>query len=122
MTVVQPDLQWGSRSWGTGDGVGRFVEKPRSEHWINGGFFCFEARVFAYVGADSVLSASRLASAAGDKLRAFRHAGFWVWMDTCKDAVILNDLWVRGEAPWPTGLPSGSGPRTEADPVARGGG
>jgi glucose-1-phosphate cytidylyltransferase len=26
--------------------------------------------------------------------------GFWECMDTYKDAVALNDLWARGEAPW----------------------
>ena len=34
------------------------------------------------------------------QLRAFRHEGFWDCMDTYKDAVVLNDLWASGEAPW----------------------
>jgi glucose-1-phosphate cytidylyltransferase len=33
-------------------------------------------------------------------LRAFRHEGFWDCMDTYKDAVLLNDLWAQGGAPW----------------------
>ena len=38
---------------------------------------------------------------AGDgQLRAFRHPGFWDCMDTYKDAVLLNDLWADGRAPW----------------------
>src|SRR4051794_25930696 len=41
MTVVQPRLQWGVAEL-AGDRVAGFVEKPRSEHWINGGFLCFE--------------------------------------------------------------------------------
>ena len=32
--------------------------------------------------------------------RAHRHEGFWDCMDTYKDAVVLNDLWASGEAPW----------------------
>ena len=40
-----------------------FVEKPRSEHWINGGFFCFEPGVFDYLGEDSVLEREPLAAA-----------------------------------------------------------
>src|SRR3954452_19486946 len=55
MTVVQPHLQWGVAELGEGERVDGFVEKPRSEHWINGGFFCFEAGALAYIGEDSVL-------------------------------------------------------------------
>ena len=38
--------------------------------------------------------------AAAGQLRAFRHTGFWECMDTYKDAVMLNDLWGGGKAPW----------------------
>ena len=34
------------------------------------------------------------------ELRAYRHEGFWDCMDTYKDAVVLNDLWSAGRAPW----------------------
>src|SRR4051794_1603250 len=36
VTVVQPQLQWGVAELGTDHKVEGFVEKPRSEHWING--------------------------------------------------------------------------------------
>jgi glucose-1-phosphate cytidylyltransferase len=101
MTVVQPHLQWGVAELGEGDRVDGFVEKPRSEHWINGGFFCFEAGALACIGEDSVLEREPLQRlAAAGELRAFRHEGFWDCMDTYKDAVVLNDLWAGGEAPW----------------------
>ena len=38
-----------------------FVEKPRSEHWINGGFFCFEPGALDYLDEDSVLEREPLA-------------------------------------------------------------
>ena len=42
MTVVRPELQFGIAEL-NGDGrVRGFREKPRTEHWVNGGFFCFE--------------------------------------------------------------------------------
>ena len=100
VTVVRPDLQWGVAEL-SGDEVTGFVEKPRSEHWINGGFFCFEPGVFDYLGPDSVLEREPLAGLAADgQLRAYRHEGFWDCMDTYKDAVVLNDLWAAGRAPW----------------------
>jgi len=101
MTVVRPHLQWGVAELGPDGQVEGFAEKPRSEHWINGGFFCFEAGAFGYLDKDSVLEREPLARLAADgQLRAHRHEGFWDCMDTYKDAVVLNDLWAGGEAPW----------------------
>jgi glucose-1-phosphate cytidylyltransferase len=101
MTVVRPNLQWGIAELGEDDTVAGFVEKPRSERWINGGFFCFEPEVLDYLEAESVLEREPLTRlAAAGKLRAYRHEGFWDCMDTYKDAVTLNDLWAGGEAPW----------------------
>jgi glucose-1-phosphate cytidylyltransferase len=101
MTVVRPELQFGVTDL---DGDGRvlgFREKPRSEHWINGGFFCFELAALAYLEPDSVLERAPLERLAADgQLRAHRHEGFWECMDTYKDAVQLNDLWASGAAPW----------------------
>jgi glucose-1-phosphate cytidylyltransferase len=101
MTVVQPELQFGVADL-NGDGVVRgFVEKPRSDHWVNGGFFCFEPEVLELLDEQSVLEREPLARlASSGELRAFRHEGFWECMDTYKDAVLLNDLWRSGLAPW----------------------
>jgi glucose-1-phosphate cytidylyltransferase len=101
VTVVQPRLQWGVAEIGADARVEGFVEKPRSEHWINGGFFCFEPGALDYIGEDSVLERQPLERLASDRqLAAFRHQGFWDCMDTYKDAVELNDLWSSGKAPW----------------------
>jgi glucose-1-phosphate cytidylyltransferase len=103
VTVVQPHLQWGVAELGDDDRVEGFVEKPRSEHWINGGFFCFEPGALAYLEETSVLERAPLQRLAADgQLSAHRHEGFWDCMDTYKDAVELNDLWASGDAPWPT--------------------
>jgi glucose-1-phosphate cytidylyltransferase len=100
VTVVRPNLQWGVAEL-DGDAVAGFVEKPRSEHWINGGFFCFQPGVFDYLDETSVLEREPLERLAVDgELRAYRHEGFWDCMDTYKDAVVLNDLWTSGRAAW----------------------
>jgi glucose-1-phosphate cytidylyltransferase len=101
MTVVRPELQFGVAELDGDDRVLGFREKPRSEHWINGGFFCFEPGVLDYLGPSSVLEREPLEGLAGDgQLRAYRHTGFWDCMDTYKDAVLLNDLWASGNPPW----------------------
>jgi glucose-1-phosphate cytidylyltransferase len=101
MTVVRPTLQFGVTELEQDGRVRGFHEKPRSEHWINGGFFCFQASALGYLEADSVLERAPLERLAEEgQLRARRHEGFWECMDTYKDAVLLNDLWFSGRAPW----------------------
>jgi glucose-1-phosphate cytidylyltransferase len=101
LTVVRPELQFGVADL-DGDGVVLgFHEKPRSEHWINGGFFCFEPGVLDYLTSSSALEREPLEGLAADRqLRAYRRTGFWECMDTYKDAVQLGDLWAAGSAPW----------------------
>ncbi len=111
VTVVQPHLQWGVAEL-DGDRVGGFAEKPRSEHWINGGFFCFEPGALDYLDEDSVLEREPLERlAAAGQLGAYRHEGFWDCMDTYKDAVVLDDLWQSGSVPWTAWAPAGAGAR-----------
>lgn len=101
MTVVRPALQFGVTELAEDGRVTGFREKPRSEHWINGGFFCLRRDALDYMRADSVLEREPLERmAAAGELRAYRHDGFWECMDTYKDAVALNDLWAAGAAPW----------------------
>ena len=101
MTAVRPNIQWGVAEVGEADAVTGFIEKPRSEHWINGGFFVFEPAVLDRLRSDSVLEREPLEGLARDgQLGAFRHEGFWDCMDTYKDLVTLNDLWEKGEATW----------------------
>ncbi len=101
MTVVRPRLQFGVTELSDDGRVTGFREKPTSEHWINGGFFCFDPAVLDYLDDDSVLERAPLERlAAAGELRARRHEGFWECMDTYKDAVALNDMWASGEAPW----------------------
>jgi glucose-1-phosphate cytidylyltransferase len=101
MTVVRPQLPFGVARLGVDGVVTGFAEKPRSEQWVNGGFLCLRAAVLDLLSEDSVLEREPLAGlAATGALRAFRHEGFWGCMDTYKDAVVLNQLWAGGRAPW----------------------
>ena len=103
MTLVRPRSQWGVARL-EGDGrVGGFVEKPRLESWVNGGFMVMEPRALDFIGPDDVLERGPLpALAAAGELYGYRHEGFWDCMDTFKDTLLLNELWARGEAPWQT--------------------
>lgn len=101
VTVVRPQLPFGVAEL-DGDGLVRgFEEKPRCQHWVNGGFFCFEPGVFDYLTDDAALERAPLARLAVEgQLSAYRHTGYWDCMDTYKDTLALNDLWARDAAPW----------------------
>ena len=101
MTVVRPELPFGVARLEPDGRVSGFAEKPRSEHWINGGFFYLEPSVLGLLGPETVLEREPLERlAAAGELRAYRHDGFWDCMDTYKDAVTLDDLWRSESAPW----------------------
>jgi glucose-1-phosphate cytidylyltransferase len=101
MTVVRPRLPFGVARLNGGGVVEGFVEKPVSEHWINGGFFCLEPAALELLGPESVLERDPLERlAAAGELRAYRHEGFWDCLDTYKDAVELDERWRAGRAPW----------------------
>lgn len=100
ITLVRPRVQWGvARLEGTE--VTGFTEKPVSEQWINGGFFCLEPEVFDFLGEGESLEQGPLERlASSGELHAFLHDGFWECVDTYKDLLEVNDLWEKGEAPW----------------------
>lgn len=101
MAVVQPRLPFGVARLDGNGLVVAFTEKPRSELWVNAGFFCFERAALDAVNPGSTLEREpleRLAKAG--QLRAFRHYGFWECMDTHKDWITLNAMWADGPAPW----------------------
>jgi glucose-1-phosphate cytidylyltransferase len=101
MTVVRPYSQWGIAVIDESERITGFREKPRLDYWINGGFMCAEPAFLEFLEPSSVLEREPLERVAADgRLAAYRHEGFWDCMDTYKDAVVLNDLWAAGEAPW----------------------
>jgi glucose-1-phosphate cytidylyltransferase len=93
MTVVRPELPFGVAML-DGARVTGFREKPRSEEWVNGGFFVLEPGALEYVEEDSVLEREPLERLAADgALAAYRHTGYWRCLDTYKDAVALEKEW-----------------------------
>jgi glucose-1-phosphate cytidylyltransferase len=86
------------------DKVLEFQEKPEfSEKWINGGYLFFRRPFLEYLSTDEscVLEQEPLVRLAADRqLALYQHRGFWACMDTQRDHDQLNDLWLRGKAPW----------------------
>lgn len=101
LTVVNPVSQFGEVVLNREGIIAKFVEKPKLNRWINGGFFVFNRGFFRYLQENSILEKEPLESLARDRqLRGFRHAGFWCCMDTYKDTLTLNKLCERENPPW----------------------
>ena len=104
LTAVQPPGRFGAFSLEEGiSKVGSFKEKPKGDGaWVNGGYFVLEPQAIDYVEDDrTVWEQEPLQNLARDgMLAAFRHGGYWQSMDTLRDKMVLEDLWVSGKAPW----------------------
>ena len=101
ITAVAPPGRFGALEF-EGNSVRSFREKPAGDGGlINGGFFVVDPSVLDTIeGPDTVWEQSTLEQLAEDgELVAFRHQGFWHAMDTLRDKLHLEELWLAG-APW----------------------
>lgn len=105
MTAVQPSGRFGALSLDKDDiTVTSFMEKPQGDGgWINGGFFVCQPEVFDYI-ADidkTIFEREPLEKLASERqLNAYKHRGFWRPMDTLRDKIQLNEMWLAEKAPW----------------------
>jgi len=101
LTSVQPPSQFGIVGIDSRNMVTHFEEKPKTDHWVNGGFFVFNREVFKFIKERDVLESDTFSRLVAEKkLAAYRHTGFWECMDTYKDNLRLNQLWDSGKPPW----------------------
>ncbi len=101
VTSVRPSNRFGAMQVNSDNTVTEFIEKPRSDGWVNGGFFVFNPEIFNYLDSECVLEKAPLEKLAKDgELKSFRHEGFWQPMDTYRESQDLNLLWDTGKAPW----------------------
>jgi len=103
MTTVIPVGRFGRLDIAEGNRVKGFVEKPREDNWINGGFFVCQPEVMDYLENDATVFERRpLETLAGEgQLMAYKHDGFWRCMDTVMDKKVLEDMWVN-DPKWKT--------------------
>jgi len=83
--------------------VKSFREKPKTDNWINGGFFVCNKKVFDFLSSDEncVLEQEPFrAIAAKSELAVYCHDDFWQCLDTFKDLKGLSYLYDKGERRW----------------------
>lgn len=101
ITAVNPLSQFGILDLNSEDEIIEFEEKPKLDHWINGGFFVFKREIFDYLTEEDFLEKRPFELLAKErKITAYKFKGFWKCMDTYKDNQVMNDLWESKKAPW----------------------
>ena len=102
VTAVTPSARFGALDI-EDKKVKSFSEKPQSgEGWINGGFFCFQNKIFNYLKNDkTVLEEDPLSKLSKHKnLYAFKHHKYWQCMDTKRDHDLLVNQWKSKKILW----------------------
>jgi len=103
LTAVSPPGRYGALEFSGDGGISRFIEKPSGDGGrINGGFFVVDPRAIDLIENDATSWEQTVLPqiASEGQLSAYRHDGFWLPMDTLRDKIHLEDLWVRDAAPW----------------------
>ncbi len=102
VTAIAPPSRFGVLNMDKDGHVNEFVEKPRIEGWVSGGYFVLEREVLNYLHeGDCVFENGPMVKLAEDgQLVGYRHDGFWKAMDTYRESRELNDLWMANKAPW----------------------
>jgi len=102
ITGVTPPSQFGRLSVKENGDIS-FVEKPRDNSIISGGFMVFNRNIFKHlsVDADCDLESGTLERLAQEgEVRLYSHEGCWENMDTIRDMERLNKLWNDKQAKW----------------------
>lgn len=101
LTAVNPSSQFGIMEISSNNEIIEFKEKPKLDHWINGGFFVFNKKIFSCIKDNYDLEKETFEDLVKEKqICAYKHEGFWKCMNTFKDTIELNELWNQNKAPW----------------------
>lgn len=103
VTGIRPQGRFGLMKMGQNNEIISFAEKRDEDNsLINGGYFVCEPEIFDYIDGDNaVWEKEPLEELARDgELNLNFHDGFWKPMDSLKDKMDLNDMWVNNCAEW----------------------
>ena len=96
LVAVHPTTSYGVLGLDDSCTVTSFREKPKSNEWVNAGFFLFNQRIFSYLD-DGPLEDTLEKLATEGQLKAYLHEGFFRCVDTQKD---LEELNATEGTPW----------------------
>ena len=103
MTAVYVGQRFGVLDIDNNGYINSFREKRKDDgSTINGGFMVLNPEIFDYIkGDETVFEEEPLETVARNgELKAYHHNGFWQCMDTQRDKMQLEKMWVSENAPW----------------------
>lgn len=95
LTSVKPFHQYGILKIDFTGRVLQFIEKPKLNEYINGGFFVFKKSIFRHItDANEDLELTVLPRVCYEgKLGAYKHEGYWDTLNTIKDEIRINKIY-----------------------------
>ena len=103
ITAYNPGQRFGAIEMTEDGSVFSFREKAKGDGALmNAGFMVCEPQFIDYIADDSTtLEREPMERAAKDgQMKAYKHNGFWQCMDTVREKQALEEMWVKGTAPW----------------------
>jgi glucose-1-phosphate cytidylyltransferase len=99
MSSVRIQNKFGVLDFDDDNNLKEFNEKPTSNNsWINAGYFVCEKEIFDYIpeGNNIQFEKEPIQNLIKDnQLNIFKHDGFWKCMDTKKDYLELQEMWLN---------------------------
>ena len=100
LTAIPLQSNFGILDMNDDNHVTNFKEKPKLDHWFNGGFFVMNKEIFNHLDKGELEKEVFEHLASLNQIVAHKHDGFWKCMNTFKDTQELNEMWEKGEAVW----------------------
>jgi glucose-1-phosphate cytidylyltransferase len=101
LLCVKPNMSYHFVSLKDGGLVEGIRDISQTTIWINGGYFIFTQSIFQYLrDGEELVSKPFQRLIEKGQLIGYTYDGFWKSMDTFKDKQQLEDLYVKGKAPW----------------------
>jgi glucose-1-phosphate cytidylyltransferase len=95
-----PPSRFGELSVNDDGLVTEYKQKPKLKTPVNTGFMVLDRTFLDHLKPGSMIEDPFPQLAAEGKLRAYRHEGFWQYMDTQQELNLLRRHWDSGKAPW----------------------
>ena len=103
LTTVLMEQEKGILTIAEDNSVRSFREKKKIDRSpINAGYMVLEPEIFEYLRGDECVFEKDVLPILADEgeLMSYRHEGFWQCMDTKREQLILENMWISNKAPW----------------------
>ena len=95
ITGVHPVARWGLVNNNEKGMVTEFAQKPMLYDYVNGGFMVFNKEFFNYLKPGDMVEDALVRLISEKQLYLYKHEGCWYCMDTYRDFLFLNELWLK---------------------------